>query len=98
MTNVFRSSASRHAARGSERRSGEGMSFEVTGEPARRGHTHTGMPLLFSVENRSVRALLKGVLIAYALAMDADAQDRYAADRKAMLEDIARTTRETASE
>ena len=30
--------------------------------------------------------------------MDAQAQDRYAADRKAMLDDIARTTRETASE
>ena len=32
------------------------------------------------------------------MAMDAYAQDRYAAERKAMLEDIARTTRETAAE
>jgi protein-L-isoaspartate(D-aspartate) O-methyltransferase len=30
--------------------------------------------------------------------MDADAQDRYAADKRAMLDDIARTTRETAAE
>ena len=30
--------------------------------------------------------------------MDAEAQDRYAAERRAMLEEIARTTRETASE
>lgn len=32
------------------------------------------------------------------LAMDSDAQDRYAAQRKAMLEDVARTTRETRQE
>ncbi|HEX2825654.1 MAG TPA: protein-L-isoaspartate(D-aspartate) O-methyltransferase [Burkholderiales bacterium] len=30
--------------------------------------------------------------------MDADAQDRYAAEKRAMLDDIARTTRETATE
>jgi protein-L-isoaspartate(D-aspartate) O-methyltransferase len=42
--------------------------------------------------------ILSGALIASALAMDADAQDRYAAERKAMLADIARTTRETAME
>ena len=37
-------------------------------------------------------------MLAAGLAMDADAQDRYAADKRAMLDDIARTTRETASE
>ena len=46
----------------------------------------------------SAKQLVTGVLIACALAMDADAQDRYAAQKKAMLEEIARTTRETASE
>jgi protein-L-isoaspartate(D-aspartate) O-methyltransferase len=60
------------------------------------GHTLTGMPFFFSA--RIVRAALRGVLIASGFAMNADAQDRYAAERKAMLEDVARTTRETAAE
>ena len=38
------------------------------------------------------------MLIGVFLSMDADAQDRYAAQRQAMLEDIARTTRETRHE
>ena len=55
------------------------------------------MPFLFAFPRRSGPALW-GVLIASVLSMDADAQDRYAADRRAMLEDIARTTRDTAAE
>jgi protein-L-isoaspartate(D-aspartate) O-methyltransferase len=47
---------------------------------------------------RRVRAALKGLVIASALAMDAGAQDRYVAQRQAMLDDIARTTRQTAAE
>jgi protein-L-isoaspartate(D-aspartate) O-methyltransferase len=47
---------------------------------------------------RRLRAALEGVLIASAMAMDAEAQDRYALQRQAMLADIARTTRETAGE
>ena len=45
-----------------------------------------------------LRRALKGALLASALAMDADAQDRYAAEKRALLDDIARTTRETATE
>ena len=40
----------------------------------------------------------KGVLLAAAMTMNAEAQDRYAAERKAMLDDIARITRETRAE
>ena len=61
------------------------------------GHILPDLPLLSGSLRRVGRAL-KGVLIASALAMDAEAQDRYAAERRAMLDDIARTTRETASE
>jgi protein-L-isoaspartate(D-aspartate) O-methyltransferase len=43
-------------------------------------------------------ALARGVLLASFLTMDASAQDRYAAERKEMLEDIARITRETRTE
>jgi protein-L-isoaspartate(D-aspartate) O-methyltransferase len=39
-----------------------------------------------------------GVFLAFVLVMDASAQDRYAAERKTMLDEIARTTRETRSE
>lgn len=38
---------------------------------------------------------LAGTLLGILLAMDSEAQDRYAAQRKAMLDDVARTTRET---
>ena len=61
------------------------------------GHILRDMPLLSGPLRRFAHAL-KGVLIASALAMDAEAQDRYAAQKRAMLEDIARTTRETAAE
>jgi protein-L-isoaspartate(D-aspartate) O-methyltransferase len=44
------------------------------------------------------RGLGFGVFLASVLMMDASAQDRYAAERKAMLEEIARTTRETRTE
>ena len=54
----------------------------------------SGMPFFF----RCLRRALFGALLASGLAMDADAQERYAAERKAMLDDIARTTRETAAE
>ena len=54
------------------------------------------MPCSFAA--RVGGALVTGLLIAAAPIMDSDAQERYAAERKAMLEDIARTTRETASE
>jgi protein-L-isoaspartate(D-aspartate) O-methyltransferase len=47
---------------------------------------------------RRLRATLKGVVIASAVAMDAEAQERYASQRQAMIEEIARTTRETAAE
>jgi protein-L-isoaspartate(D-aspartate) O-methyltransferase len=47
---------------------------------------------------RRLRPALEGVLIASALAMDAEAQERYAAQRQSMIEEIARTTRETARE
>jgi protein-L-isoaspartate(D-aspartate) O-methyltransferase len=40
----------------------------------------------------------EGVLIAIGVVMNSPAQDRYASERKAMLEEIARTTRETAAE
>ena len=40
-------------------------------------------------------AVAKGVLLASLSTMDASAQDRYAAERKVMLEEIARITRET---
>ncbi len=51
------------------------------------------MPFFFAVGRA-----LKGALLASALAVDAEAQDRYAAEKRAMLDDIARTTRETATE
>jgi protein-L-isoaspartate(D-aspartate) O-methyltransferase len=44
------------------------------------------------------QAALQGVLIAFALAMDAGAQERYAAQRQAMIKEIVRTTRATAGE
>jgi protein-L-isoaspartate(D-aspartate) O-methyltransferase len=43
----------------------------------------------------SRRLVAGGVFLASILVMDATAQDRYAAERKEMLEEIARTTRET---
>jgi protein-L-isoaspartate(D-aspartate) O-methyltransferase len=43
---------------------------------------------------RGVAGILLGVL----LAMDSDAQDRYAAQRQAMIDEVARTTRETRRE
>lgn len=39
--------------------------------------------------------IAQGVLLASLMVMDASAQDRYAVERKQMLEEIARTTRET---
>jgi protein-L-isoaspartate(D-aspartate) O-methyltransferase len=53
------------------------------------------MPFVFTAP---LRRVLNGALIACALAMDSEAQDRYAAERKTMLDDIVRTTRETAAE
>jgi protein-L-isoaspartate(D-aspartate) O-methyltransferase len=55
------------------------------------------MPLSFlSIGYRAVRCVSRGVVIASLIAMNAPAaQDRYATDRKAMLDDIARTTRDT---
>jgi len=47
---------------------------------------------------RGLVRLAKGVLLGLLVTMDADAQDRYSAQRDAMLEEIARTTRETRSE
>ncbi len=47
---------------------------------------------------RTVPAAVWGVVIAGALVMDAPAQDRYAPERNAMLEEIARTTRDTVGE
>jgi protein-L-isoaspartate(D-aspartate) O-methyltransferase len=44
------------------------------------------------------RLAASGVLFACVLVMDADAQDRYAAERKVLLEDIGRMTRETRAE
>ncbi|MGZ8263651.1 MAG: hypothetical protein ACXWUI_05845, partial [Burkholderiales bacterium] len=46
------------------------------------------MPFLFL-------RILTGALLVSLHAMDADAQDRYAAERKAMLEEIARDARDT---
>ena len=43
----------------------------------------------------ATKGLHIGVFLASIFMMDASAQDRYAAERNAMLEDIARTTRET---
>src|SRR5690606_6086067 len=64
------------------------------------GHTLTGMPFL--IGQRRLRNLfvhgVAGTLVGVLLTMDSDAQDRYAAQRKAMLEDVARTTLETRSE
>ena len=54
--------------------------------------------MFFSFAARARRAIFTGLLIAATASMDSDAQERYAADRKAMLEEIARTTRETAAE
>jgi len=57
------------------------------------------MPVLSSSPLlRSLRLLAKGVLLGSVLVMDASAQDRYAAERREMLEDIARTARETRHE
>lgn len=57
------------------------------------------MPFLFFQALKHKPALAaKGVLFAALIVMDASAQDRYAAERKEMLEEIARTTRETRQE
>ena len=56
------------------------------------------MPFFFREIGRGALLTAKGVLFAAAMTMNADAQDRYAAERKAMLDDIARITRETRAE
>ncbi len=47
---------------------------------------------------RDFRLVAHGMLLAALIVTDASGQDRYAAERKQMLEDIARTTRETRHE
>jgi protein-L-isoaspartate(D-aspartate) O-methyltransferase len=47
---------------------------------------------------RNCTAIARGVLLASLVTMDAAAQDRYATERKEMLEEIVRTTRETRAE
>jgi len=57
------------------------------------------MPFFFFLPlKHEVARAAQGVLLAVLIVMDASAQDRYAAERKAMLEDIARITRESRSE
>jgi protein-L-isoaspartate(D-aspartate) O-methyltransferase len=46
----------------------------------------------------SLARLFRGLLVTSALAMDSDAQERHAADRAAMLEEIARDARDTRRE
>src|SRR6185503_7082450 len=57
------------------------------------------MPFFFFLPPKHELALaMQGLLLAFLIVMDASAQDRYAAERKEMLEDIARITRESRSE
>src|SRR5687768_2073171 len=56
------------------------------------------MPSFFAAAMHALASAGRVILIATAFAMDASAQDRYAAERQAMLDEIVHTTHATATE